>query len=82
MIACLPAGSTGKAAAATVAKDMLRSFKAIRFGLLVGVGGGAPYFGISNNDTTIREGSDEENSNDEGSEEVRDIRLGDVATLL
>ena len=44
VIACLPKGSIGKAAAATVAKDLLRSFKSIRFGLLVGVGGGAPYF--------------------------------------
>ena len=45
VIACLPAETTGKASAATVAKDMVRSFKAVRFGLMVGVGGGAPYYG-------------------------------------
>jgi nucleoside phosphorylase len=37
--ACLPAGMTGNNSAATVAKDMLRSFP-IKIGLLVGVGGG------------------------------------------
>ncbi|KAF5243389.1 hypothetical protein FANTH_8211 [Fusarium anthophilum] len=41
-IACLPAGIYGTNPAATVAKDLLRTFKSIRFGLLVGIGGGAP----------------------------------------
>ncbi|PYH89128.1 purine and uridine phosphorylase [Aspergillus ellipticus CBS 707.79] len=39
VIACLPAGIMGIAPAATVAKDMCRSFP-IAFGLMVGVGGG------------------------------------------
>ena len=39
IIACLPAGMTGNNSAATVAKDMLRSFP-IKIGLMVGVGGG------------------------------------------
>ncbi|KAF4416821.1 hypothetical protein CFRS1_v003696 [Colletotrichum fructicola] len=42
VIACLPAGIYGTTTAATVAKDLLRTFKSIRFGLLVGIGGGAP----------------------------------------
>lgn len=42
VIACLPAGVDGLSAAATVAKDMLRTFKELRFGLLVGIGGGIP----------------------------------------
>ncbi|OLN95506.1 Vegetative incompatibility protein HET-E-1-like protein 16 [Colletotrichum chlorophyti] len=42
VIACLPAGVYGIAPAATVAKDMLRTFKSIRFGLMVGIGGGVP----------------------------------------
>ncbi|KAI8159048.1 hypothetical protein K4K49_003717 [Colletotrichum sp. SAR 10_70] len=42
VIACLPKGVYGTITAATVAKDMLRTFKSIRFGLMVGVGGGAP----------------------------------------
>ncbi|KAF6833240.1 Vegetative incompatibility protein HET-E-1-like protein 16 [Colletotrichum musicola] len=41
-IACLPAGVYGTTSAATVAKDLLRSFRSIRFGLMVGIGGGAP----------------------------------------
>ncbi|KAK2765802.1 g-protein beta wd-40 repeats containing [Colletotrichum kahawae] len=42
VIACLPAGIYGTTTAATVAKDLLRTFESIRFGLLVGIGGGAP----------------------------------------
>ncbi|KAK5690099.1 hypothetical protein LTR17_026065 [Elasticomyces elasticus] len=38
-LACLPAGMTGKASAATVAKDMMRSFP-IKAGFMVGIGGG------------------------------------------
>ena len=41
VLACLPSGTTGTDAAATAAKDLLRSFPKIRFGLMVGVGGGA-----------------------------------------
>ena len=42
VIACLPQGRYGTVSAASVAKDMLRSFEAIRFALMVGIGGGAP----------------------------------------
>ncbi|KAJ5002676.1 hypothetical protein K4K57_000266, partial [Colletotrichum sp. SAR 10_99] len=42
VIACLPAGIYGTTTAATVAKDLLRTFKSIRFGLMVGIGGGVP----------------------------------------
>ena len=41
-VACLPEGIYGTISAATVAKDMLRTFQSIRFGLMVGIGGGAP----------------------------------------
>ncbi|PGH15678.1 hypothetical protein AJ79_02272 [Helicocarpus griseus UAMH5409] len=42
VIATLPAGKAGTESAASVAKDMLRTFKSIRFGLMVGIGGGVP----------------------------------------
>ncbi|KAL8364548.1 hypothetical protein RB595_003704 [Gaeumannomyces hyphopodioides] len=42
VMAALPAGEYGTASAAGVAKDMLRTFPDIRFGLMVGIGGGAP----------------------------------------
>ena len=42
VLACLPSGITGISAAATAARDLLRSFPRVRFGLMVGVGGGAP----------------------------------------
>ncbi|OJD15619.1 hypothetical protein AJ78_04139 [Emergomyces pasteurianus Ep9510] len=42
VIACLPDGEYGEASAASIAKDMHRSFPHIRIGLMVGVGGGAP----------------------------------------
>ncbi|RFN47828.1 g-protein beta wd-40 repeats containing [Fusarium flagelliforme] len=42
VVACLPSGIYGTTPAATVANNLLRTFKSIRFGLLVGIGGGAP----------------------------------------
>ncbi|KAK8099831.1 hypothetical protein PG999_010205 [Apiospora kogelbergensis] len=42
VMAVLPDGEYGTAAAATVAKDMLHSFPNVRIGLMVGIGGGAP----------------------------------------
>jgi nucleoside phosphorylase len=42
VIACLPKGKYGLTSATAVAKDMLRGFPSIRFGLMVGIGGGAP----------------------------------------
>lgn len=42
VIGCLPAGVDGIAAATTVAKDMMRTFTAIRICLMVGIGGGIP----------------------------------------
>lgn len=42
VLAALPAGTTGNNVAATVAINLLRTFPNIRFGLLVGIGGGAP----------------------------------------
>ncbi|THZ04843.1 purine and uridine phosphorylase [Aureobasidium pullulans] len=41
VIACLPGGHQGKAAAATVAVHMMHSFP-IKFGLMVGIGGSVP----------------------------------------
>ncbi|PCG94078.1 Hypothetical protein PENO1_080360 [Penicillium occitanis (nom. inval.)] len=42
VVAVLPNGEYGIAAAASVARDMLSSFPNIRCGLMVGIGGGAP----------------------------------------
>ncbi|KAH7201289.1 hypothetical protein DER44DRAFT_440639 [Fusarium oxysporum] len=42
VMAALPKSEYGTTSAATVARDMLRSFPNIRFGLMVGIGGGAP----------------------------------------
>jgi len=41
-MACLPAGVDGNNAAAPVATNMLRTFTGLRFGLMVGIGGGIP----------------------------------------
>ncbi|KAF4770862.1 hypothetical protein HAV15_013230 [Penicillium sp. str.  len=78
VIACLPAEQTGKVPAATVAKDMVRSFPAIRFGLMVGIGGGAPYY-RGENEGDVDESDDSE---DEELDETQDIRLGDVVISL
>ena len=42
VIACLPAGQIGPGAAAAVAIQMKSKFTAIRFSLMVGIGGGVP----------------------------------------
>ena len=42
VIACLPKERYSIASAASVAKDMLRSFGSIEIGLIIGIGGGAP----------------------------------------
>ncbi|EWZ78701.1 hypothetical protein FOWG_17079 [Fusarium oxysporum f. sp. lycopersici MN25] len=42
VIAVLPHGEYGISSAAGVARDMLHSFPNVRFGLMVGIGGGAP----------------------------------------
>ena len=42
VIGCLPQGRYGVASAAKVARDMTRSFPNLKFGLMVGIGGGAP----------------------------------------
>jgi len=42
VLACLPAGNTGTQSAATVAARMRSKFTSIRFGLMVGIGGGVP----------------------------------------
>jgi nucleoside phosphorylase len=42
VIACLPSGAYGTIPAATVAAHMLTTFPSIRFGLMVGIGGGVP----------------------------------------
>jgi nucleoside phosphorylase len=42
VIACLPMGKIGNSSAAAVAVQMIRTFPCIRFGLMVGIGGGIP----------------------------------------
>ncbi|EHK25710.1 uncharacterized protein TRIVIDRAFT_136609, partial [Trichoderma virens Gv29-8] len=42
VIACLPTGVYGTTSAAVVAVQMMASFRSIRFGLMVGIGGGIP----------------------------------------
>jgi nucleoside phosphorylase len=51
VIACLPDGQYGITSATTVAIQLLSSFRSIRFGLMVGIGGGVP-----NRDVDIRLG--------------------------
>ena len=77
-IACLPAEKTGIVSAAIVAKDMLRSFTRIRFGLMVGVGGGVPDRNLDNETSD----DDEDDEDDESLGDGKDIRLGDVVVSL
>lgn len=42
VLACLPSGQYGTSSAAMVAKEMYLMFPGLRFGLMVGIGGGVP----------------------------------------
>ena len=42
VIVCLPAGTTGTNPAATITKDLRRSFESIEISVMVGIGGGIP----------------------------------------
>ncbi|KAB8253480.1 purine and uridine phosphorylase [Aspergillus pseudonomiae] len=42
VVACLPGGVYGTISAAAVASHMISTFRSIRFGLMVGIGGGVP----------------------------------------
>jgi nucleoside phosphorylase len=44
-VACLPSGMTGVTSAAVVATHMSLTFTSLRFGLMVGIGGGVPSHG-------------------------------------
>jgi nucleoside phosphorylase len=82
VIACLPAEKTGTVSAAVVAKDMLRSFQKVRFGLMVGIGGGAPLINNAATEEATDGGSEDESSEEDDDEDERDIRLGDVVISL
>lgn len=82
VIACLPAEKTGKVSAAIVAKDLLRSFKDVRFGLMVGVGGGAPYYNVKHDNGAMDMDCEDDDSEEDDSEDTQDIRLGDVVISL
>lgn len=77
VVACLPAETTGKVSATAVAKDMVRSFSGVRLGVMVGVGGGAPYYPVKESSGGEDDDSESEGFEDDA-EETRDIRLGDV----
>jgi hypothetical protein len=42
VIVCLPGGDTGTNAASVVAAQIIHSFPSMRFGLMIGIGGGVP----------------------------------------
>ncbi|KAL4946972.1 hypothetical protein BDW69DRAFT_190653 [Aspergillus filifer] len=46
VVACLPIGVPGTVSASTVVSQLLSTFPEIRFGLMVGIGGGVPSTGV------------------------------------
>lgn len=56
VIASLPEGITGKVSASSTATNLLRSFPKIRFGLMVGIGGGIPDYTEEDPNKDIRLG--------------------------
>jgi nucleoside phosphorylase len=53
VIACLPAGQRGTSSVATVASQIKSTFISLRFGLLVGIGGGVPTTDIRLGDVVV-----------------------------
>ena len=82
VIAYLPIEKTGIVSATIIAKDILYSFKAIRFSLIVGIGSSIPYYSIADNDKADRGDSEDEDSKDNDSKDIRDIRLSDIIISL
>ncbi|KAF3389987.1 Ankyrin-3 [Talaromyces pinophilus] len=82
VIACMPAETTGKVSAATVATDLIRSFPSIRFGLMVGIGGGVPYQESQRQDMSTGIDDDKSVDSEDWMDEKPDIRLGDVVVSL
>jgi nucleoside phosphorylase len=82
VIACLPAETTGKVSAATVATNLIRSFPSIRFGLIVGIGGGVPCHGSQRQAMSAKIDEVDSDDSEDGMDEIPDIRLGDVVVSL
>jgi hypothetical protein len=61
---------------------MIRSFPSIRFGLMVGIGGGVPYHGSQRQAMSARIDGDDSDDSEGGMDEIPDIRLGDVVVGL
>ncbi|PWY81729.1 hypothetical protein BO94DRAFT_148466 [Aspergillus sclerotioniger CBS 115572] len=59
VIACLPAGVYGTTSAATLATEVRTSFPSLRFGLMVGVGGGVRHAGVQLGDVVVSKPSRE-----------------------
>ncbi|PYI09480.1 hypothetical protein BO78DRAFT_272690, partial [Aspergillus sclerotiicarbonarius CBS 121057] len=53
VIACLPAGVYGTTSAANLATEVRTSFPSLRFGLMVGVGGGVRHAGVQLGDVVV-----------------------------
>lgn len=87
MITYLSVKTTGKVSTITVIKDIVRSFKAIRFGLIVSISNRALYYSVIDNNDAQNSKPEDEDSEDSDSEEedfkeTQDIRLGDVIISL
>ncbi|EHK20194.1 uncharacterized protein TRIVIDRAFT_129013, partial [Trichoderma virens Gv29-8] len=53
VIACLPMGLTGNSSSASVATRMIATFENIKFGLMVGIGGGMPQKDVRLGDVVV-----------------------------
>lgn len=82
MVVYLPIEKMGKVSTAIVTKDLLRSFKAVRFGLMVGVSGGVVYYNIEYDNSVMDIDCKNDNSEEDDLEDIQDIWFGDVVISL
>jgi hypothetical protein len=84
VITCLPIAITDKVSTTTIAKNIIYSFPAVRFSLIVKISSRAPYNGTKRNNNYTDSEDEEKNSKDskDNLEDICDIQLSDVVISL
>lgn len=72
----------GKVSATMVATDIIHTFPLIRFGLMVGIGGGVPYHRSQQQVLNAKIDDDDSDELEDGIDKILDIRLGDMVVSL
>ncbi|PLB46330.1 hypothetical protein P170DRAFT_448254 [Aspergillus steynii IBT 23096] len=72
VLTCLPAETTGSVSATIITKDMIRSFPAVRFRLIIGISSRALYYNTRENNNSARI------KDEDDPEDIQDIQLNNI----